>query len=63
MRNEHDANEALSQSHRYHAPLLGHPHRSYYRPAPANKREALKGFVLAVIIAVGLAAVLFFGLS
>jgi len=62
MRNEYDANEALSQSHRHHAPLLGHPHRSHYRPAPANKHEVLWGFVLAVVIAVSLAAVLFYNL-
>ena len=63
MRNEYDANEALFRTAPRHAPLLGHPHRSHYRPAPANKREALKGFVLAVIIAVSMATVLFFGLS
>jgi hypothetical protein len=62
MRNEHDANEALYRTAPRHAPLLGHPHRSYNRPPPADKHEVLWGFVLAVVIAVSLAAVLFYRL-
>ena len=56
MRNEYDANEALFRT------AARHPHRSHYRPAPANKHEALTGFALAVIIAVSLSTVLFYTL-
>lgn len=63
MRNEYDANEAMARTPiKRHAPLLGHPHRQYNRPPPADKHEALWGFMLAVVIAVVLAAVLFFNL-
>lgn len=62
----HQELRAFAESRSYHSPRLGCRHRSYNKPAHAREPhlvETLLDYALATIIAISLAAVLFYGLS
>lgn len=62
----HQELQAFAEGRSYHSPGLGCRHRSYDKPARAKASrlvEVLLDYALATVIAVALAAVLFYGLS